>query len=280
REPAHRRVEALVLLHLVAVPADHLGRLLDVAERLETVLADLVRHERGQVEQPLLHHVGDVPEDPHPLPPADPIPFERERLRRLHGVLDVLGGRLGEAPDRERLVDRRGLVVPVLAPALFAVDDDRILLAELAPHPLGGLVVVALQVLVVGRQGRVGDPEFLRHGRCPPSMTDALPERPGTLGIVAVPLERRPRSSGPRHDAAAVEKRPPSVLRPTLGRTLRLPLMRLVTYDRGGQRRLGAILEGEVVDLPDAVGHPAFPTTLEGFVASSRGTVMEAAYAA
>jgi hypothetical protein len=60
---------------------------------------------------------------------------------------------------------------------------------------------------------------------------------------------------------------------------LRLPLMRLVTYDRGGQRRLGAILEGEVVDLPDAVGHPAFPTTLEGFVSGSRGTVMDAARA-
>jgi fumarylacetoacetase-like protein len=53
--------------------------------------------------------------------------------------------------------------------------------------------------------------------------------------------------------------------------------MRLVTYDRGGQRRLGAILEGEVVDLPDAVGHPAFPTTLEGLVSSSRGTVLDAA---
>jgi len=53
--------------------------------------------------------------------------------------------------------------------------------------------------------------------------------------------------------------------------------MRLVTYDRGGQRRLGTILEGEVVDLPDAVGHPAFPTTLEGLVTSSRGTVMDAA---
>jgi hypothetical protein len=56
--------------------------------------------------------------------------------------------------------------------------------------------------------------------------------------------------------------------------------MRLVTYDRGGQRRLGAILEGEVVDLPDAVGHPAFPTTLEGLVSSSRGTVLDAARAA
>jgi 2-keto-4-pentenoate hydratase/2-oxohepta-3-ene-1,7-dioic acid hydratase in catechol pathway len=35
-----------------------------------------------------------------------------------------------------------------------------------------------------------------------------------------------------------------------------------------------------VVDLPDAVGHPAFPATLEAFVQSSRGTVLDAARAA
>ncbi len=56
--------------------------------------------------------------------------------------------------------------------------------------------------------------------------------------------------------------------------------MRLVTYDRRGLRRLGAILDGRVVDLPDAVGHPAFPATLEAFVQSSRGTVLDAALAA
>ena len=56
--------------------------------------------------------------------------------------------------------------------------------------------------------------------------------------------------------------------------------MRLVTYDRRGHRRLGAIFGGEVVDLPDVVGHPAFPTTLEALVASSGGTVMDAARAA
>ena len=55
--------------------------------------------------------------------------------------------------------------------------------------------------------------------------------------------------------------------------------MRLVTYDRRGHRRLGAILDGRVVDLPDAVGHPAFPATLEAFVRSSRGTVLDAARA-
>ncbi len=61
---------------------------------------------------------------------------------------------------------------------------------------------------------------------------------------------------------------------------LGLPEMRLVTYDRRGHRRLGAILDGSVVDLPDAVGHPAFPATLEAFVQSSRGTVLDAARAA
>ena len=61
---------------------------------------------------------------------------------------------------------------------------------------------------------------------------------------------------------------------------LGLPEMRLVTYDRRGHRRLGTILDGRVVDLPDAVGHPAFPTTLEAFVQSSRGTVLDAARAA
>jgi hypothetical protein len=55
--------------------------------------------------------------------------------------------------------------------------------------------------------------------------------------------------------------------------------MRLVTYDRRGHRRLGAILDGRVVDLPGAVGHPAFPATLEAFVQSSRGTVQDAARA-
>jgi 2-keto-4-pentenoate hydratase/2-oxohepta-3-ene-1,7-dioic acid hydratase in catechol pathway len=58
---------------------------------------------------------------------------------------------------------------------------------------------------------------------------------------------------------------------------MRLPVMRLVTYDRAGARRLGAWVEGEVVDLPDAVGHPVFPTTLEAFVARNGGTTLDAA---
>ncbi len=56
--------------------------------------------------------------------------------------------------------------------------------------------------------------------------------------------------------------------------------MRLLTYERGGARRLGAWVDGIVVDLPDAVGHPAFPRTMEELVAHNGGTMMDAARAA
>jgi Fumarylacetoacetate (FAA) hydrolase family len=53
--------------------------------------------------------------------------------------------------------------------------------------------------------------------------------------------------------------------------------MRLVTYDRGGARRLGAWVGEAVVDLPDAVGHPAFPTTMESLVPRGGGSLLDAA---
>jgi hypothetical protein len=53
--------------------------------------------------------------------------------------------------------------------------------------------------------------------------------------------------------------------------------MRLVTYDRGGARRLGAWVDGTVVDLPDAVGHPSFPATMERLVEHTGGTILDAA---
>jgi hypothetical protein len=53
--------------------------------------------------------------------------------------------------------------------------------------------------------------------------------------------------------------------------------MRLVTYEREGARRLGAWVDAAIVDLPDAVGHPVFPLTLEALVARHGGTTLEAA---
>ena len=53
-----------------------------------------------------------------------------------------------------------------------------------------------------------------------------------------------------------------------------------MTYDRRGHRRLGALLGERVVDLPDLIGHPAYPTTMEALVQSNGGTVLDAAGAA
>jgi 2-keto-4-pentenoate hydratase/2-oxohepta-3-ene-1,7-dioic acid hydratase in catechol pathway len=55
--------------------------------------------------------------------------------------------------------------------------------------------------------------------------------------------------------------------------------VRLVTYEREGSRRLGALVDDRVVDLPAAVGHPAFPATMEG-LAGAGPSSLDAARAA
>lgn len=52
--------------------------------------------------------------------------------------------------------------------------------------------------------------------------------------------------------------------------------MRLVTYEREGHRRLGALVDDRVVDLPSAIGHPAFPTTMEAMVSAGPAPLDEA----
>lgn len=47
--------------------------------------------------------------------------------------------------------------------------------------------------------------------------------------------------------------------------------VRLVTYAREGKRRLGILVDETVVDLPDVVGHPAFPETMEALVRTGLG---------
>ena len=88
-EVAHRVIEAVVLLDHVARPADEVGRLLDVAERLEPVLADLDCDQRGVRHLALADDVGDAAQDRDALLPRPRRPRGEGRACRGDGVLDV-----------------------------------------------------------------------------------------------------------------------------------------------------------------------------------------------
>jgi 2-keto-4-pentenoate hydratase/2-oxohepta-3-ene-1,7-dioic acid hydratase in catechol pathway len=49
--------------------------------------------------------------------------------------------------------------------------------------------------------------------------------------------------------------------------------MRLVTYRRDGGRRLGAVVDGAVVDVPDTVREPGYPHTMEALVEEGPGAL-------
>jgi 2-keto-4-pentenoate hydratase/2-oxohepta-3-ene-1,7-dioic acid hydratase in catechol pathway len=52
--------------------------------------------------------------------------------------------------------------------------------------------------------------------------------------------------------------------------------VRLVTYDHEGGRRLGALVDDVVVDLPSAVDHPGFPDTMEDLVGAGPAALQRA----
>ena len=109
-EPAHRQREPVVLGHLVAVVADEVGGLLDVAERLEPVLADLHRHERGELGAVLADLVGGALEDRDPLLPRRRGPRRRGGARRGDRVAHVGVGRGREPADDDVAVARGALL--------------------------------------------------------------------------------------------------------------------------------------------------------------------------
>ncbi len=96
-ELVHVDGEAVVALHLGAVVADQVRRLLHVTEGLEPVLPDLGAHQAGELVRPLADEVGRAAQHRDPLLPRHVAPRAGLLGGRAHGVVDVL---------------RRGLVHP------------------------------------------------------------------------------------------------------------------------------------------------------------------------
>ena len=167
-EIAHLDVVAVVLLHRVAVVAQQVGRLLDLAERLDAVLADLEAHDRGLVHEAVADELGRAADDLETIAPGSRGPSRLGGTSRGDGVVDVLGRAGRERPDDEVAVDRRGHVERRRAIAPGAIDVVSIVAAEARPDPRRRLLEPAMEVLVVGAEGRVGDldPRLLVGGHC------------------------------------------------------------------------------------------------------------------
>ena len=83
--------EALVLLHVIAVGADEIGRLLHIAQSLQAILAHFQAVHRGNVEEPLADERGHFAQQGNALLPGRGAPGREGGARRLDRPVDVAG---------------------------------------------------------------------------------------------------------------------------------------------------------------------------------------------
>ncbi len=88
----HGHREAVVVFHLVAVIANEVGRLFDLSQRFELVLADLQSGQGGQLVDAFRDDVGRPVQDLDAFPPRLARPLVRGCLGSGDGVLRVFGG--------------------------------------------------------------------------------------------------------------------------------------------------------------------------------------------
>ena len=112
-------IEAIVPLDLVARPADQVGGLLDVAERLEAVLADLDREQRAELHLALGDEVRRPPQQRDPLLPRPARPTRAPPVAPPRSRPHVLRGPARERAEH-RAVDRGALLEGAVAVAATA----------------------------------------------------------------------------------------------------------------------------------------------------------------
>ena len=212
-EVAHDVVEPVVALHHVARPADEIGRLLDVAERLEPVLADLHREQRAELHLALADHVGDPAQDRDAFLPRPATPASEGFPGRSDRVLDVRPGALRERAHH-RAVDRSPLLERPVTVAFGATDEVAVRPAEHRPGLGQAGLVLGVELLVVVAERGVGDLQArLRLGR-----HRGLRYPLGVMNEGGPRPFRRSRQGGLQCSAAGRPARRPVTLRPPSGR--------------------------------------------------------------
>ena len=175
-QPAHGQLEPVVVDQLVAVVADQVGGLLDVAERLEPVLAHLDRQEGRDHVAPLGDQVGAGLEEADAVPPRRVGPGRGERLGDADGLGDVGGGSLHEPADQDVGVGGRALHDLGAGQALVTGDDRAVALAEERLELGQPGVEGCVHLVALGRHRRVG------HSECHRLTSLVVGHQPGPAG--------------------------------------------------------------------------------------------------
>ena len=209
-EVVHRVVVAVVVLHRLGVVAEEVGRLLDLAERLDPVLADLDRHaaRSTSISRSLIRSAA------------------RRMIARRSRHGDGGPGRLGARGRRRRRrrrrprcpwrtcprtmsrsIGERDLERPV-AVAPLAVDEVPVVAAEARPRLVEAGLEPGVELLVVGAQRRVGDLDARRWTRWSWSVDLVAGQGVGKVAVSLARRRRRPARRAMASGAASAASAP------------------------------------------------------------------------
>ncbi len=163
---SHRVLVEPVVLGGLRVVADEVGRLLDLAKRLDPGLPDLDRHQAAVDHLALADQLGRALQDLEPLLPAQGEPRRLRLARGCDRVLDVLPGAGCEVAEDDVAIDRAVDRELTVTAALGARDEVPMVAVEERLRLGEARFVLGVELLVVGAERGVSDLEArLRLGR-------------------------------------------------------------------------------------------------------------------
>ena len=162
-ERAHLLDETVVLFDLIAIVRNEIGRLFDITDAFEPVLADLVPHERRQLASMISNGVGDSAHVHEPLLPRQRGPRRIGGARRRHRRPHVILRALLKMPEQNAGIDRTAILELRVGFDGLAVDVEEMLAAERLRSVGDGFVERAVKIVErVATKGGVSD--LGRHG--------------------------------------------------------------------------------------------------------------------
>ncbi len=156
--------EALVLLHVIAIGADEIGRLLHIAQGLQAILAHFQAVHRGNVEEPLADQRGHFAQQGNALRPGGGAPGREGGAGRLDRPVDVAGIAVLEVAHDHAGVDGAVGGIGALRGNPLAANVHLVRLAQAETGLRDGIFVVFVEQRIRAAQGGIGDFDVFAFG--------------------------------------------------------------------------------------------------------------------